>query len=96
MSQCPPPCLPPVELGLPMLAGAEGNRPPPDPHPPHTYTSPPAEDGGQSWKREKAADSLAANLYELVFTPAGLGFVLGNDGVLLRVRGAWLQACLGR
>ncbi|KAL4419318.1 hypothetical protein ABPG77_006006 [Micractinium sp. CCAP 211/92] len=42
------------------------------------------EDGGQSWKREKAADSLAANLYELVFTPAGLGFVLGNDGVLLR------------
>ncbi|PRW61576.1 Photosystem II stability assembly factor chloroplastic [Chlorella sorokiniana] len=42
------------------------------------------EDGGQSWKREKAADELAANLYELVFTPAGLGFVLGNDGVLLR------------
>lgn len=47
----------------------------------------PAEDGGQSWKREKAADELAANLYELVFTPGGLGFVLGNDGVLLRVRG---------
>ena len=47
-----------------------------------------AEDGGQSWKREKAADELAANLYELVFTPAGLGFVLGNDGVLLRV-GPW-------
>ncbi len=44
-----------------------------------------AEDGGQSWKREKAADELAANLYELVFTPGGLGFVLGNDGVLLRV-----------
>lgn len=42
------------------------------------------EDGGQSWKRERAADSLAANLYELVFTPGGLGFVLGNDGVLLR------------
>jgi len=45
-----------------------------------------AEDGGQSWKRERAADSLAANLYELVFTTGGLGFVLGNDGVLLRVR----------
>ncbi|PSC70590.1 Photosystem II stability assembly factor chloroplastic [Micractinium conductrix] len=42
------------------------------------------EDGGQSWKRERAADTLAANLYELLFTPAGLGFVLGNDGVLLR------------
>ena len=46
------------------------------------------EDGGQTWKRERAADSLAANLYELVFTPGGLGFVLGNDGVLLRVRGS--------
>ncbi|KAI3432377.1 hypothetical protein D9Q98_003934 [Chlorella vulgaris] len=42
------------------------------------------EDGGQTWRRERAADSLAANLYELVFTPGGLGFVLGNDGVLLR------------
>lgn len=64
--------------------------------PPHTscpYLAPfpirvTAEDGGQSWKREKAADSLAANLYELVFTTGGLGFVLGNDGVLLRVRRA--------
>jgi hypothetical protein len=45
-----------------------------------------AEDGGQTWRRERAADSLAANLYEVVFTRAGLGFVLGNDGVLLRVR----------
>jgi photosystem II stability/assembly factor-like uncharacterized protein len=44
------------------------------------------EDGGQTWRRERAADSLAANLYEVVFTRAGLGFVLGNDGVLLRVR----------
>ena len=61
------------------------------------HRSPPAarraaEDGGQSWKRERAADTLAANLYELLFTPAGLGFVLGNDGVLLRVRGGRLGA----
>lgn len=55
------------------------------PHPPTPPTLPTtAEDGGQSWKREKAADSLAANLYEVVLTPGGLGFVLGNDGVLLR------------
>ena len=44
-----------------------------------------AEDGGKTWKRERAADSLAANLYEIELTPGGLGFVLGNDGVLLRV-----------
>ncbi len=71
-----------LKLALLRPACAEGKS--------HASTRPAAEDGGQSWKREKAADSLAANLYELVFTPAGLGFVLGNDGVLLRVR-----ACYG-
>lgn len=62
---------------------------------PYTHRSS-AEDGGQTWRRERAADSLAANLYELVFTKGGLGFVLGNDGVLLRVRvGRFAQLLLG-
>ena len=54
-----------------------------------------AEDGGATWKRERSADSLDANLYELIFTPAGLGFVLGNNGILLRV-GGWGRACGAR
>lgn len=44
---------------------------------------------GESWKREKATDDLAANLYTVKFVNGGKnGFVLGNDGVLLRYLGA--------
>eukprot|EP00241_Pyramimonas_parkeae_P006088 CAMPEP_0114257710 /NCGR_PEP_ID=MMETSP0058-20121206/18886_1 /TAXON_ID=36894 /ORGANISM="Pyramimonas parkeae, CCMP726" /LENGTH=412 /DNA_ID=CAMNT_0001372471 /DNA_START=62 /DNA_END=1300 /DNA_ORIENTATION=- len=43
---------------------------------------------GQTWKREKALDNLAANLYTVKFVNQGKqGFVLGNDGVLLRYIG---------
>lgn len=46
-------------------------------------------DGGNSWKREKTLDNLAANLYTVKFVDGGKnGFVLGNDGVLLRFIGA--------
>jgi len=42
-------------------------------------------DGGSSWKRAKEFDNLAANLYTVKFMNEGKnGFVLGNDGVLLR------------
>lgn len=45
-------------------------------------------DGPQTWKREKALDNLAANLYTVKFVNQGKqGFVLGNDGVLLRYIG---------
>lgn len=44
-------------------------------------------DGGKSWKRERATDGLAANLYEIKFSGNGIGFILGNDGVLLRYTG---------
>lgn len=43
-------------------------------------------DGGKSWKRDRNTDDLAANLYEIKFTGKS-GFVLGNDGVLLRYIG---------
>lgn len=45
------------------------------------YTS---EDGGKSWRRDKATDNVAGNLYACRFFPAGQGFILGNDGILLR------------
>ncbi|KAA3482654.1 photosystem II stability/assembly factor HCF136, chloroplastic [Gossypium australe] len=40
--------------------------------------------GGKNWTRDKAADNIAANLYSVKFINDKKGFVLGNDGVLLR------------
>ncbi|GMN36278.1 hypothetical protein TIFTF001_005892 [Ficus carica] len=43
--------------------------------------------GGKTWIRDKAADNIAANLYSVKFINDKKGFVLGNDGVLLRYLG---------
>ncbi|KAH0469863.1 hypothetical protein IEQ34_001421 [Dendrobium chrysotoxum] len=43
--------------------------------------------GGKTWARDKAADNIAANLYSVKFIGDNKGFVLGNDGVLLRYLG---------
>ncbi|KAF5177663.1 Photosystem II stability/assembly factor protein [Thalictrum thalictroides] len=43
--------------------------------------------GGKTWSRDKAADEIAANLYSVKFINDNKGFVLGNDGVLLRYLG---------
>ncbi|KAG2316763.1 hypothetical protein Bca52824_019885 [Brassica carinata] len=43
--------------------------------------------GGKSWNRDKAADNIAANLYAVKFVDDKKGFVLGNNGVLLRYVG---------
>lgn len=43
-------------------------------------------DGGKSWKRDKATDNVAGNLYAIKFFGAN-GFILGNDGILLRYIG---------
>ncbi|GLT87072.1 hypothetical protein SLE2022_051730 [Rubroshorea leprosula] len=43
--------------------------------------------GGKTWTRDKAADNIAANLYSVKFINEKKGFVLGNDGVLLRYLG---------
>lgn len=42
---------------------------------------------GKSWTRDKAADNIAANLYSVKFVNEKQGFVLGNDGVLLKYVG---------
>jgi len=42
------------------------------------------EDGGRFWKRDKSVDDLAGNLYAVKFVTARSGFILGNNGILLR------------
>ncbi|KAL3681931.1 hypothetical protein R1sor_024887 [Riccia sorocarpa] len=44
-------------------------------------------DGGKTWVRDKAADNIGANLYSVKFIDEKKGFVIGNDGVLLRYLG---------
>ena len=50
-------------------------------------------DGGASWKRDRSTDDVAGNLYAIKFSGsdgkggAKHGFILGNDGILLRYIG---------
>lgn len=47
-----------------------------------------SEDGGMNWKRDRGTDNVPGNFYAVKFTPEGTtGFILGNDGVLLRYIG---------
>lgn len=41
-------------------------------------------DGGKTFKRLKAIDQVPGNLYAINFTSPTQGFILGNDGILLR------------
>ena len=48
-------------------------------------------DGGRSWKRDRSTDDVAGNLYSIRFFGGGgggPGFILGNDGILLRYVGS--------
>ena len=47
-------------------------------------------DAGKSWKRDRGTDNVAANLYNVKFQSEDQGFILGNDGILLRFTGAKL------
>lgn len=45
------------------------------------------DNGGKSWKRDRSTDQVAGNLYAIKFAEQGNGFILGNDGILLRYIG---------
>lgn len=45
-----------------------------------------SEDAGKSWKRDRSTDGIAGNLYAVEFAGSN-GFILGNDGILLRYIG---------
>merc|ERR1711982_165126 len=44
-------------------------------------------DGGEYWKRDRSADNIAGNLYTVKFLSLSSGFILGNNGILLRYIG---------
>ena len=46
-----------------------------------------SNDEGRTWKRDRGTDDVAANLYTVKFQGENQGFILGNDGVLLRYTG---------
>lgn len=47
-----------------------------------------SEDAGKTWKRDRGTDEVAGNLYKVAFAKDDVGFILGNDGILLRYRGS--------
>ena len=46
-----------------------------------------SNDAGKSWKRDRGTDNVAGNLYNVKFNSDDSGFILGNDGILLRYVG---------
>ena len=55
-----------------------------------------SEDGGATWKRDRSTDDLAANLYEIQFSPNGRAFVLGEgSGGRWGVGEGWGWGCGG-
>ena len=47
-----------------------------------------SEDKGKTWKRDRGPDEVAGNLYKVAFAKDDVGFILGNDSILLRYRGS--------
>ncbi|MGK7880421.1 MAG: photosynthesis system II assembly factor Ycf48, partial [Crocosphaera sp.] len=41
-------------------------------------------DNGETWEKDRAIESVPSNLYKIVFVNAEKGFILGQDGVLLK------------
>lgn len=41
-------------------------------------------DGGETWEKDRAIEKTPANLYRIVFFGRDRGFILGNEGVLLK------------
>ncbi len=43
-----------------------------------------SSDNGETWKKDRAIESVPSNLYKIVFVNPEKGFILGQDGILLK------------
>ncbi len=43
-----------------------------------------SSDNGETWKKDRAIENVPSNLYKIVFVNPEKGFVLGQDGILLK------------
>jgi photosystem II stability/assembly factor-like uncharacterized protein len=41
-------------------------------------------DGGKTWQKDRAVENVPSNFYRVMFVNPNLGFILGQDGILLR------------
>ena len=44
-------------------------------------------DGGQTWRKDKAVENVPSNFYKILFVTSERGFILGQDGTLLKYQG---------
>lgn len=44
-------------------------------------------DGGKTWQKDREVEEVPANFYKIVFLSPEQGFVIGNDGILLKYKG---------
>jgi photosystem II stability/assembly factor-like uncharacterized protein len=51
-----------------------------------------SHDNGETWERDVALEDVPANLYKIVFLDDNNGFILGNNGTLLRYNPSVAQA----
>ena len=45
-------------------------------------------DGGETWQKDRAAEDIPSNLYQVRFFSPEKGFILGQDGIVLRYNAA--------
>jgi photosystem II stability/assembly factor-like uncharacterized protein len=45
-------------------------------------------DGGQTWQKDKDVENIPSNFYRVIFLSADKGFILGQEGTLLRYQPA--------
>ncbi|MDJ0600759.1 MAG: photosynthesis system II assembly factor Ycf48 [Crocosphaera sp.] len=43
-----------------------------------------SSDNGETWKKDRAIENVPSNLYKIVFVNSEKGFILGQDGILLK------------
>jgi photosystem II stability/assembly factor-like uncharacterized protein len=45
-------------------------------------------DGGKTWQKDRDVENVPANLYRILFMSPDQGFIIGQNGVLLKYRGS--------